>query len=91
MIMRIYSVRDNCIAAFLQPFFARSDAEAARSFSDACTSPDHNFSKHLPDYSLYVLGEFDDTNGACLGMASPVKVVDGLVYEVRSLPTEGIR
>lgn len=87
MIMKVYAVRDAAVSAFLQPFFGRSDAEAARSFGDACGDAKHQFATHLSDYSLFALGEFDDASGSILGYTSPVKIVDGIVYEVRSVPS----
>lgn len=63
MKMRIYSVYDAAVSAYLQPFFARSDNEAVRSFKDACETTGHQFQKYALDYTLLVIGEFSDENG----------------------------
>lgn len=67
MIMYAFSVHDKAVGAFLPVFFARSKGEAIRSFTSACAQSDHQFAKNAGDYTLYVLGEFDDANGALVG------------------------
>lgn len=78
MILNLYAVHDKAVAAFMQPFFCRSDAEALRSFSDACLNPEHQFNRHLSDYVLYRVGLFDDSNGGVIGVDSPAKIVEAL-------------
>ncbi|QCQ84828.1 nonstructural protein [Blackfly microvirus SF02] len=56
----MYSVYDKAVKAFMPPFFARSDAEAVRSFRDACEDGKHQFSRHASDYALFKLAAFDD-------------------------------
>ncbi|UDN67736.1 nonstructural protein [robinz microvirus RP_105] len=67
-----YSVNDKAVNAFLPPFFCRTDAEATRSFSQACNDPQHDFNKHASYYTLFALGEFDDENGV---LTSNVRVL----------------
>lgn len=62
MITKIYSVYDNAVQAYLPPMQFRTRGEAIRAVSAALREPDHQFSKHSPDYSLFELGEFDDSN-----------------------------
>jgi len=61
--MKIFSVRDNQVEAFLQPFFSPTLGSAIRSLQEVVNDPQHTFSKHAADYSLYALGDFDDSNG----------------------------
>lgn len=63
MIYKAFSVRDEAVQAFLQPFFVRQMGEAIRSFSDAVSDANHQFSRHKKDYVLYEVGEFDDVAG----------------------------
>lgn len=63
MILGVYSVLDEAVNAFLQPFYARSDGEAIRSFSDACVDVKHQFAMHPSDYTLFRIGSFNDANG----------------------------
>lgn len=64
MILQIYSVRDSAANAFLQPFFAPGTGLALRYFQDAVNDSNHQFHKHTSDYSLWLLGSFDDSNGS---------------------------
>lgn len=73
MICGIFSVFDAAVKAYLPPFFARSKGEAIRSFSDAVNTEGHQFKKHSGDYSLWYLGEFDDSNaGFAVGVVERV-------------------
>lgn len=63
MIMKIFAVRDAKVEAFLQPFFSPTMGAAIRSLSEAVNDPKHEFAKHANDYSLWYLGNFDDSNG----------------------------
>lgn len=74
MIHKVYSVRDAKVEAFLQPFFSPTMGAAIRSLSEAVNDPKHEFSRHAADYSLYALGEFDDSTGY-LTPIDPVLVV----------------
>lgn len=63
MILNMYSVKDKAVDAYLQPFFAPSLGSAIRSVSDAVNDTQHQFSKHITDYTLWHLGTFDDATG----------------------------
>lgn len=63
MIMKIFSVRDAKVEAFLQPFFSPTLGAAIRSLMEAVNDPGHQFAKNVGDYSLFELGEFDDAGG----------------------------
>ncbi|QCQ84738.1 nonstructural protein [Blackfly microvirus SF02] len=74
MILQVFSVLDKAVLAFLPPFFVRSKGEAIRSFSDACQDKEHQFAKHMTDYVLMYLGEWDDKSGAFVS-CEPERVV----------------
>jgi len=61
----IFSVFDSAAEAFLRPFFAETEGLAKRAFSEAVNTPqgDSNFFKHYQDYSLFLVGWFDDQKG----------------------------
>jgi len=63
MRMHVFSVYDDAAKAYLQPFFSRSKGEAIRSFTDACADEKSQFHKHLHDFTLVYLGEYEDTAG----------------------------
>jgi len=73
MKLKIFSVFDAPVGAYLQPFFCRSNGEAIRSFQDACNDGKTQFAQHPNDYTLFYLGEWDDTGGV-LDTSTPARV-----------------
>lgn len=67
MNLKLFSVRDSKVEAFLAPFTARTTAEALRMWSETVNSPDSSFAKHSEDFCLFELGEFDSGSG-CLSV-----------------------
>lgn len=63
MRLKAYAVLDKQVGAYLVPFFARTDGEAIRSFTDAVGDKNTQFCKYPADYHLWRLGEFDDGSG----------------------------
>lgn len=63
MRLTVCSVYDAQVRAYLQPFFSRSRGEAVRSFVAACNEPEGQFKKHSSDYTLFWLGDYEDTEG----------------------------
>ena len=74
MILKIFSVYDTAAGAYLQPFFAPTTGLAIRSFSDAVNDPNHQFAKYSHDYNLYLLGEFNDSDGSFTAQPDPVRI-----------------
>lgn len=74
MLMLMFSVYDDKAAAFMQPFFERAEGAAVRAFQSACNDEKHNFFKASADYSLYIIGKFDDTT-AVVEAVSPPRVL----------------
>lgn len=80
----VASVFDTKVGVYFQPFFARSRAEAIRSFSDAVSQSDHVFGKHPEDFTLFCLAEWDEESGqfetlpapSCLGTALELVAVE---------------
>lgn len=70
-----FSVFDRAVEAFLPPFFVRHRGEALRSFIDACNDGNHQFAKHVLDYTLTYVGEFDDASGHFDRVDDPVRVI----------------
>lgn len=62
MLLKVFSVFDNASEAYMQPFFMQTKGQAIRSFQDAVNSESHEFSKHAEDYTLFELGDYDDSN-----------------------------
>lgn len=74
MRLGVFSVYDQAVKSFLQPFYARHVGEAVRSFTDLANNPETNVYRHPGDFVLYRLGEFDDGSGL-FECGEPVRIV----------------
>lgn len=68
--MKICSIYDSKADAYLQPFFTPNSGTAIRSFSDAAKEEGSNFFKHAEDFTLFVLGDFDEHTGVIVPLES---------------------
>lgn len=78
MILKIYTVYDAAVQAFLQPFFARSHGEAIRNFTDAINDPKTTLHAHPADYTLWYSGLFDDGNATITPESPPGQIMAGV-------------
>jgi len=62
MLMVVVSIRDAKSKLFSQPMFFTTAAVAVRAFGDACKG-ESDYARHPEDYSLWLLGSFEDTTG----------------------------
>lgn len=76
MRLRVYSVLDKAVQAYLPPMCFRSEGEAKRSFIDALRNEGLSFAKHRADYAFCFMGYFDDNTGT-FDCAVPVVALDG--------------
>lgn len=83
MKLMAFSVFDKAVGCFLPPVFVRSKGEMLRNFTAACNSAEHQFHKHASDYTLFLLGEFEDASGV-FAPVEPTRVIGAL--EVREDP-----
>lgn len=74
MILKIYSIFDEKINAFMTPFFAPADGAAVRSFKDLCMDDSSTVSKNLEDFSLYRIGEYNDSDASVIATV-PVELI----------------
>ncbi len=57
----MFSVYDEKAHAFYPPWFLAQTDMALRVFSDCVNDKEHNFGMHPSDYSLFAVGEFEDS------------------------------
>lgn len=91
MILFAYSIYDRKALQYHPPFYASTDASAARSFSDVANDVNTNIGRHPSDFVLYCVGTFNDQK-ATLTAIDPIKhVVDAtaLLPMQPRLPMEG--
>lgn len=74
MKIKMFSVFDSAIGAYMTPFFSQSQGAAIRSLGDAANDPSHPFHKHSLDFTLFELGEFDDNSGEFVA-TPPIRII----------------
>lgn len=60
---KIITIQDTKAQAFLPPFYAKTTAEAIRTFGSSCSDPKSMFNQHPKDFILIEIGTFDDETG----------------------------
>lgn len=83
MIYEVFSIHDSKAEAFLPPFILPNEAMAKRVFAQCVNSDSHQFGASPPDYTLFRLGQFDDSTGQFLLERSKHSLGNGV--EFRSL------
>jgi hypothetical protein len=74
MIMKVFAVFDSAVQGYMQPFFSPTTGSAIRALTEAVNDPSHTFAKNQNDYTLFLLGDFDDASGL-FNSGPPVHVV----------------
>lgn len=74
MQLKIYTVYDSKVEAYLQPFYVRSKGEAIRAFTETVNDPQSLVGKHPADYTLFEIGEFDDQTAKIKSLAANISL-----------------
>lgn len=75
----MYSIHDKAAQAFITPFFMHNKAMAIRAFADNINSTEEsNLSKHPEQFSLFQVGEFEDSIGKVTELDKPELIASGL-------------
>lgn len=75
MNVKYFAVRDKKAEAFMQPFQARTEGEAIRTFMDAVQDTKSPFYRYPGDFDLYYVADWNDAIGSFVpanGGARPV-------------------
>ena len=76
--MKVFSIRDTAVEAFMRPFFARTAGEADRAFSGEVQNAQTPVGQHPADYHLFYLGDFDEVTGDLTPLDAPVRISSAL-------------
>lgn len=85
--MKVFSVFDSKAALFLRPFTDQQEAAAIRNFADAVndsSNPNNLWNKHPEDFSLFLIGAFDDETGELLPCLKKCLVTASALVAVNS-------
>lgn len=77
---KMFSVHDRKAGAFLPPFMFHARGMAERVFSDCVNNREHAFGKHPEDYTLFLIGEYDDLTGELIKESAPVSLGNGVTF-----------
>jgi len=75
--MKVCAIYDAKAEAWLTPLFFQAVGQALRSFGDAVNQNDSDFGKHPEDYTLFLLGDFDNQTGVLSVQPTPVALALG--------------
>lgn len=78
--MKIFSIHDSKAEAYLPPFYCRAEGEAIRNFQTAINTQDHAFNAHAADYTLFYLGDWDETSATFSLKKSIENLGNGMNY-----------
>lgn len=81
MISKIYAIYDSKLEAYMQPFFMQSKGQAVRAFTDTVNDDKTQFWKHPEDFTLFELGEYDDSTGKVSSYATNISLGVALEYK----------
>ena len=62
----VLATYDKKAETFSGPFISKKRATAMRDFSDECKNQKSILSQHAEDYSLWIIGEYDETHGTMI-------------------------
>lgn len=71
MKLQIFSVYDSKSESWLQPYYSLTVNSGMRAFSDICRDEAHSFYQNGGDYTLFHLGEFDQSTGDIQKLHTP--------------------
>lgn len=63
MKLKVCSIFDSGVEAYMPPFYVMHKTDAIRKFTDWVKEPNSNMSKYPAAYTLFELGEFDQATG----------------------------
>lgn len=66
---KLFSVFDSKVGAFASPWASPTIASGRRAFAGAVADQSSMLNKHPGDYSLFLVGEFDEETGAVHALA----------------------
>lgn len=78
--MKVCSIFDVKAQAWMTPLFFQAAGQAIRSFGDAVRTPDSEFQKHPEDYTLFLIADWDQSDGKLTVLPAAVPLARGLDF-----------
>lgn len=80
MLLKIFTVYDSKIEAYLPPFHERGSGAAIRAFESAVHQDGHQFNRHPADYTLFEIGVFDDSTAGIEMHVAKIPLGNGIEF-----------
>lgn len=81
MLVKIFALYDCKAEAYLAPQYFPTKGIAIRAFTELSNDGESNVSKHAEDYTLFEVGEFDDSNCGFNIYSTPVSVGKAIEFK----------
>lgn len=78
--LKVFTVYDAKVEAYMQPFMLQSQGQAVRSWMDVVNDAKTQFSKHPEDFTLFYIADYDENTGRYENLTAPVPVATALEY-----------
>jgi len=78
--LQVFTVYDSKAEAYIQPWYSQTLGTAIRSFEQAVNNEEHDFFKFAADYTLFHLGDFDQSTAEFTALPSPVNLGCALTF-----------
>jgi len=83
MIYKVFTIYDSKSETYLQPQYCKTKNECLRIFTDIVNSNDsqNQVAKHPEDYTLFEIGEYDDSIGSFSMLPASISLGNALEYK----------
>lgn len=71
MILEVFTIFDAKAGAYNTPFYLPTRGAAIRAFSDTVADSETMFHKHPEDFTLFILGSYDDSSAIFSMLETP--------------------
>lgn len=80
MKLKIFACFDCKVEAYGNPFYMKTKGEAIRGFVEVVNDGQSQISKYPEDFTLFELGEYDDSNAKFLLHSTPISIGKGIEF-----------
>lgn len=77
MLVKMYSIYDTKVEAYMAPFTSPQHGSAIRAFTDTVLDEGTTFHAHPEDYTLFFIGTFNQEDGSIEPTLTPMSLVKG--------------
>lgn len=81
----IFSIHDSKADAYLPIFLSPNEATGIRMFAHGVNNPEQSFSMFPADYTLFLVGEFDQETGNVSNFDIKKNLGNGITHQMKEL------